>query len=105
MNWATMSGSHWVPAPSSMMASIHGSGQPHLLAQPNADPRDPLAVAPGVGVLGVDGGGQATDQAEQRFTEPFVDLALLAVTEQHPPGQEHHLQVRRSEQPPRMEAE
>ena len=66
---------------------------------------DALAVAPRVGVLGVDGGRQAAHQAEKRVLKLLIDLGLLTMVEQLAPGQQHQLEVHRLEQPPRMEAQ
>ena len=44
-----------------------------LLGQPDRDPGHALGVARGVGVLGVDGRGQGTDDAEEQFLELGVD--------------------------------
>ena len=49
-----------------------GLGEPQLAGQLDGDPRNALAVAAGVGVLGVDGRGQRADQAR----EEVLDLGL-----------------------------
>ncbi len=47
-----------------------------LLAQPDGDPRDPLGVARGIRVLGVDRRGQGPDHAEEQFLQLAVELAV-----------------------------
>ena len=85
--------------------ALHGRRHVHLPGQPHRHPRHALAVAPGVRVLGVDGGRQAAHQAEKRVFEFLIDLGLLAVVEQLPPGQQHQFEVHRLEAPARMEAQ
>ncbi len=70
-----------VQEPGEVEVADLASSQAHLLSEPDRDPRDPLAVAAGVRIFGVDRRREAADDAEERLLQLVVGSVVPVVVD------------------------